>query len=142
MTGCETRERVVHRFFRAVDTRDWDQVLAAMTEHPRLDYTSLFGGEPEDLASSEVIERWRGLLPGFDATMHLLGPLVHEGDTVECNVRGYHHLGNDTWMVAGWYTLLLVDGDEGPVIAGIRLLVSYETGSRDLVDRAQERASG
>lgn len=136
------RHTAVHRFFRAVDTRDWDLVTATLADRVTLDYTSLFGGEPETLEPEEIAARWRGLLPGFDATMHFLGPLVDDGDTVQCNVRGYHRLEGETWMVAGWYTLDLSDTGGRVRIRGITLATSYEAGGRDLVEKAQQRASG
>ncbi len=132
---------MIHRFFRAVDAREWDTVGGCFADQVRLDYTSLFDGEPETLTPEEILGRWQGLLPGFEATMHFLGPLVEDGDTVECNVRGYHHLEGQTWMVAGWYTLTVIERDERPLIAGITLASSYEEGSRDLVARAQENAA-
>ena len=131
----------IHRFFRAVDTRDWDAVTATFADQVTVDYTSLFGGEPETLSPEEITERWRGLLPGFDATMHFLGPLVEDGDTVQCNVRGYHFLDGDTWMVAGWYTLEITEPAGQVRIRGIKLQTAYEEGSRALLEKAQERAA-
>ena len=94
----------VVRFFHAVDDRNWAAVRAGLTDEVSSDYTSLFGGAPERLAGDALVTRWQGLLPGFDGTQHLLGPLVIEqtGDdaTVACNVRAYHHLGGSTWLVA------------------------------------------
>ncbi len=129
----------VTRFFRAVDLRDWAVVRSLLADRVVLDYVSVFGGEVEDVAADDVIERWRALLPGFDATQHLLGPLAElAGDgTVECNVRGYHHLAGEVWMVAGWYVLRVADGR----LAGITLTGTYETGSRELLARARERAA-
>lgn len=134
------RHTTINRFFRAVDTRDWDTVAATLADHVALDYTSLFGGEAEVLSPDDVTKRWRGLLPGFDATMHLLGPLIDDGDTVQCNFRGYHHIDGKTWMVAGWYTLDVVQTAAGVRIAGIKIESSYEEGSRELVEQAQQRA--
>jgi hypothetical protein len=129
------------RFFRAVDTRDWDTVHALLADEVTLDYVSVFGGEPETIASDEVVKRWQGLLPGFDATQHLLGTLAEIDGAVQGNVRGYHVLGDEVWMVAGWYHLSIRPADP-PRIAGILLTASYETGSRDLIARAQARAAG
>jgi SnoaL-like protein len=123
-------------FFHAVDDRDWPAVRAGLAEEVATDYTSLFGGEPERLAADALVERWRGLLPGFDATQHLLGPLVPSGTTVECNVRGYHHLDGRTWMVAGRYTLTL----HGEKVAGIVLHTAYQEGDKSLVEEATARA--
>lgn len=136
-----TLRETVGRFFRAVDTRDWDMIGSILADQVDVDYTSVFGGQPERLTGVELAERWRRMLPGFDATQHLVGPLLESGGgVVECNVRGYHHLDGQTWMVAGWYTLTLIEVDGRTRVAGIDLAASYETGSRDLVDRAQRRA--
>jgi hypothetical protein len=126
------------RFFRAIDTRDWQTVRDGLADRVTLDYVSVFGGEVETIAAEEVVERWRALLPGFDATQHFLSELATGGDGVlECNVRGHHVIGDRVWMVAGWYRLTLA----GDRLSGIALDASYETGSRDLVDEAQKRAA-
>jgi hypothetical protein len=129
-------------FFHAVDDRDWTAVRAGLAEEVDTDYTSLFGGSPERVPADDLVERSRGLLPGFDGTQHLLGPLVVTGTRVACNVRGYHALDGAVWTVAGRYTLSMVpDGDRWRV-GGIVLRVSYEEGDRSLTATAAERASG
>ncbi|PZS32931.1 MAG: hypothetical protein DLM58_08950 [Pseudonocardiales bacterium] len=141
MTISDGVSLAIHRFFRAVDARDWDTASQLLADQVSIDYTSVFGGEPERVAGGEIVQRWRDLLPGFDATQHFLGPLLGTGEgVVECNVRGFHHLDGGTWMVAGWYTLTLAEDDGRVRIAGIDLAESYETGSRDLVERARQRA--
>jgi hypothetical protein len=135
------------RFFHAVDDRAWDTVRAGLTGTVDTDYTSLFGGDPERLAADALVDRWRGLLPGFDGTQHLLGPIVvTPGDggraTADCNVRGYHRLDGATWMVAGRYTLTLHRTDGTWQVAGIVLRTTYQDGDPALAERAASRASG
>jgi hypothetical protein len=136
----------VVRFFHAVDDRDWQAVRAGLADEVGVDYSSLFGGGPERLAADELVARWRGLLPGFDGTQHLLGPLVitAAGDdaTVDANVRGYHHLGGSTWLVAGRYTLTLRRADPAWRVAGIVLHTTYQEGDRSLAGQATARAAG
>ena len=130
------------RFFRAIDTRDWHVVEALLADRVDLDYTSVFAGEPEQLTRADVVDRWRHLLPGFDATQHFVAPLIAAGTGVwEGNVRGYHHLDGQTWMVAGWYRLAVRETSETVEITSISLTEAYEEGDRDLVARAQERIS-
>jgi SnoaL-like domain len=129
------------RFFHDVDRKDWPAIRNGLTDPLETDYTSLFGGEPERLAADEMVDRWRALLPGFDVTQHLLGPIAvtgSDGDaaTCECNVRAYHRLGGRVWMVAGRYTLTV----RGGRVAGIVLHTLYEEGDRGLVEEATERA--
>ena len=132
-------------FFHAIDDRAWPAVRAGLTEQVSSDYTSLFGGAPEQLAAGALVTRWQGLLPGFDGTQHLLGPLVIEqtGDdvTVACNVRAYHHLAGSTWLVAGRYSLTLRRLDRTWRVAGIVLHTTYEEGDRALTDQATARAA-
>jgi hypothetical protein len=125
-------------FFHDVDRRDWEAIRAGLADRVSTDYTSLFGGEPEELTADALVERWRGLLPGFDATQHLLGPLVVRGDRAECNVRAYHRLGDRVWLVAGRYTLTLRDGR----LAGIVLHTAYQDGDTGLPQEATARAAG
>lgn|SRR5689334_6479893 len=140
----------VVRFFHDVDRQDWAGLRAALTDSVRTDYTSLFGGSVERVAADELLDRWRGLLPGFDATQHLLGPfapadppaaLAEPGDTwLECNVRAYHRLGSEVWLVAGRYTLGVRD-DGVPRIGCIVLHTAYQDGDPGLVERATARAA-
>lgn len=142
---------LVIRFFHAVDRRDWSTLRVSLTDEVDTDYTELFGGQPQRLAATDLIDQWRALLPGFDATQHFLGPLVMTPDrttdadtasgVVECSVRGYHRLGEQVWMVAGWYSLTVRATAERWQIAGITLHVSYEDGDRGLTEMASERAS-
>ena len=141
----------VARFFHAVDDRDWTAVRDGLTDEVAVDYTSLFGGAPERLAAGALVERWQGLLPGFDGTQHLLGPLVitpaDEGATgstdatVAANVRAYHHLNGSTWLVAGRYSLTLRRAGQTWRLAGIVLRTTYEEGDRSLTERATARAA-
>jgi hypothetical protein len=137
----------VVRFFHAVDDRDWPTVRSGVTDVLHTDYTSLFGGEPERIEADALVDRWRGLLPGFDGTQHFLGPIVvaRTGDdtaTGDCNVRGYHHFDGATWLVAGRYELALRRTDAGWLVAGIVLRTTYQEGDPTLVEKATARATG
>lgn len=146
---------VVTTMLHAIDALDWRTVRAALAPRVTTDYTSLWGGEPEKVAADELVDRWRRLLTGFDATQHLTGPVVvtradDRGATCATTVRGYHHLvtgaGAATWMVAGRYEIGLGRGPDGWTVDAITLAVAYEDGDRGLVDvarrRGEDRAGG
>lgn len=63
--------------------------------------------------------------------------------TASCttNVRGYHRVGDATWMVAGRYVMRLerADGSDWR-IAAMTLRHYYDDGDRGLVDVAIKRA--
>jgi len=152
LTVSEGVSAVVTRLLHAVDDLDWDTVRALLADQVSLDYTSLWGGAPQQLSGDEVVATWRQLVPGFDATQHLTGPVVvtaadDSGAVCTTTVRGYHTLveGGHTgvWMVAGRYHITLTPAPVAPAwrINGITLRVSYEEGSRVLVEQARTRVA-
>jgi len=137
----------VTTMLHAVDVLDWIGVRAAFADHVTVDYTSLFGGEPAFLPTDELISSWRGLLPGFDATQHLIGPVVSSvsGDNAkaETGVRGYHRLAGekcgDMWMVAGHYAFDLRREFETWRITAMTLIAYYQEGNLELPRVAKAR---
>lgn len=135
---------VLPRLLYAIDVLDWPGVREALADEVRLDYTSLFGGEPETLSGDDVTARWQALMPGFDATQHLTGPVLLTGDghgvRADTHVRGYHRIegceGGEIWGVYGHYTARLADGR----ITALTLQVFYQEGNRDLPTIAGQRA--
>lgn len=148
-------ERLVQRMLWAVDRLDWPSIRGAFAARVRVDYTSLFGGEAQDVAADELLAGWRTLLPGFDATQHITGPVIVTltGDgaaTAETHVRGYHHIAGDrsgaiagaqggTWMVAGHYVMGVRRENEDWRIAAITLQSFWQEGRLDLAKLATER---
>lgn len=134
----------------AIDRLDWRVVHAAFAPTVAVDYTSLFGGSAETLPVETLIERWRRLLPGFDATQHLIGPIVVTGDsgpaaTAETQVRGYHYMsgaeGGSVWMAAGRYQFAMERRDGEWRIGAITLHLAYQEGNRGLPETAQARVA-
>jgi hypothetical protein len=138
----------VTSLLHGVDALDWTRVRGALAAEVRLDYTSLFGGSATSLPADQLVANWRALLPGFDATQHLIGPiLVRGGDAraeVEATVRGYHRIkdaaGGDIWMVAGRYDMQLAPDAGQWRIAAITLVTYYQEGNLALPALAQQRA--
>lgn len=152
MSTADDAADAVVALFHAIDDLDWAAVTASLTSAVAIDYTSLWGGQPDRVAAEQVPSAWRELLPGFDATQHLLGPILAtsaDANTVhfDLNVRGYHVIRGDqpddpptaTWMVAGRYDIDVHRHDGAWRIAAITLHVSYEHGDRSLVDVAHDR---
>ena len=137
---------VVSRMLLAIDEVEWGGVRAAFADEVRVDYSSLSGAPPATVSADALIESWRGVLPGFDATQHLTGPIVVDelgSDEVvaRTSVRGYHWIANEEWMVAGRYTMTLrVSGSSWRIIA-ITLTVSHQSGVLSLPAAARERAA-
>ncbi|GAA5137406.1 nuclear transport factor 2 family protein [Pseudonocardia adelaidensis] len=153
MPASDDPAAVLTRLLQAVDDLDWPAVRDCLADEVRTDYTELFGGAAETVSGDELVRRWQGLLPGFDATQHLIGTgrleegvgAGGDGPTVRTHVRGYHHIagadGGATWGVHGHYVVPLVRSPGGWRIAGITLRVFYQEGNTGLPALATERAA-
>ncbi len=60
----------------AIDRLDWPAVRQSFADRVTVDYRSLNGEPAAEVKAEDLIAGWRALLPGFDATQHLLGPVV------------------------------------------------------------------
>lgn len=149
MNDRQAIEDTVTRLLFAIDRLDWLDVRGTLWDEVQIDYTSLFGGQPERLKADELVERWRSLLPGFDRTQHMTGPILVEPISatearVETHVRGYHYIAADpggSWMVAGHYVIPMRKTDLGWKIAGITLQTYWQEGNTDLPGIAATRAA-
>jgi hypothetical protein len=56
----------------AVDLAAYNLAEKAFAPKVTIDYTSLWGGQPNAMTPAELMTAWRGIVPGFDATWHEL----------------------------------------------------------------------
>jgi SnoaL-like domain len=128
----------------AIDRRDWTSARSRLAPKVRTDYTSLFGGSPRTQSDAELIEGWRALVPGFDATQHLTGHILADisGDTaqVRCAVTAIHCIGRDQWTPSGHYEMELMRVGGRWVIGAIGYHNAFVAGDGTLPQRAQARA--
>ncbi|MEW2354315.1 nuclear transport factor 2 family protein [Spirillospora sp. NPDC029432] len=139
---------VATRLFHALDAHDWQTIGALTTDSIDLDYPSKQGG-PELVSADDFVSGLRSFLPGFDATQHLLGPIVVEpGEEPEATARfdaRVTHLITEAadapiWVIGCHYTLGLTRRDGGWKLCSSRVRVLYEEGNRDLEAAARQRA--
>ncbi|MFT7772234.1 nuclear transport factor 2 family protein [Roseateles sp.] len=127
----------------AVDLGRYELAEAAFAPRVRIDYSSLWGGEAQDLATPDLLAAWRGLVPGFDATLHELGPVQVELDAgqalASAEVEARHWLDGELWTLRGSYRWPLRLGAQGWRVTGMTFLLSQEQGDRGLCARAQAR---
>jgi hypothetical protein len=143
-------QKQIATMLNAIDALDWSTVRAAFASRVAVDYTSLFGGSAETLATDALLERWRGLLPGFEATQHLIGPVIvtengGEVATAEAQARGYHYVsgaeGGVVWMAAGRYRFAMERREGEWKIAGITFQLAYQEGNLAMPGIAQARVA-
>ncbi|WP_352906969.1 nuclear transport factor 2 family protein [Mesorhizobium sp. M0816] len=125
------------------DLREWDRVRSYFAARVTTDYTSLFGGEVTTSGRDALIAQWQGLLPGFDATQHLITNITVEGAdngaVARSHVRAAHWIGSRFWTVGGSYLHRLVRTPEGWRVNAIAIHRLYEEGDRAVLAAAADR---
>jgi hypothetical protein len=137
----------VNQFFISVDYRDWKKVKTIFNDKVLLDYTSMTGGQPSVLTSDQIIDSWKGFLPGFDKTHHQIGNYLIETDSdltkVFCYITATHYLDNESknnlWIVVGSYDFELSMNDKNWRITKMKFNLKYTDGNNDLPKMAQDR---
>ncbi|TIO11099.1 nuclear transport factor 2 family protein [Mesorhizobium sp.] len=127
------------------DLREWNRVRSYFAARVTTDYTSLFGGEVATGDRDALIAQWQGLLPGFDATQHLITNIVVEGAGNEAiarsHVRATHWIDTRFWTVGASYLHRLVRTPEGWRVSAIAIHRLYEEGDRAVLAAAADRVS-
>jgi len=127
----------INRLGRAIDDQDWPGANAVFADQIATDYTSLWGGEPETVAVTTLVDQWRELVSGaWDATQHVITNILADidGDTATAvaNVIAAHHLAKPTgppvWTVRGTYRLRLTRAGERWIIDALTLRVAWTDG--------------
>jgi hypothetical protein len=128
----------------AVDLANYALAERAFAPKVVVDHTSLWGGTPNTITPGELMDAWRGIVPGFDATWHELGPVSAQvqGDraTATAAVDGRHWIGQAVWRPIGNYEWELEKRDGRWQVTRMAFLMTREIGDRGLAARAIERA--
>lgn len=129
----------------AVDRAAYDLAEEAFAPEIVIDYTSLWGGEPATMTPADLMTAWRGIVPGFDATWHELGPVsvTLEGDTATATafVDGRHWIGEDLWRPVGNYIWDVSEINGEWKVTRMVFQMTEEIGDRGLAAQAMERAA-
>jgi hypothetical protein len=132
------------------DAHRWDDLVQLFTPEVSVDYTALQGGSPSVHKASDLVESWKGFLPGFSGTSHLIGlPLVTingnlaraEASFTATHVITDHDQPDRLWMVGGRYEMSLAKFDDRWHISTVRLVPAWQFGDRDLPAEASRRAA-
>jgi len=128
--------------FSGADERDWEKVKNTLAGHVLLDYSALSGSPASALTPDEIINAWKGLLPGFDLTHHQPADFtVKEDDnkaTVHYFAKADHFLGDSKWTVEANYDTDLVKTADGWKINSHKISHAKQSGDITLPAKAME----
>jgi hypothetical protein len=128
----------------AVDLAAYDLAEKAFAPKIVVDYTSLWGGQPNTMTPAELMTAWRGIVPGFDATWHELGPVQAQvsGSSAKAtaSVDGRHWIGAQLWRPVGQYNWDLEKLNGQWKVTRMQFNMTQEIGDRAVATQAMERA--
>jgi hypothetical protein len=129
--------------FTGADEHNWRKVQNAMAENILLDYASLSDSPAATLPSMQIIETWKGFLPGFDRTHHQLSNfrVIPQGNTakVHCDGKADHFIDDDVWTVEGTYDAEVSKIDDRWAVTMLKFNLSKQSGNTKLPALAIER---
>lgn len=129
----------------AVDLAAYDLAEQAFAPSIVIDYTSLWGGEPQTMTPQDLMDAWRGIVPGFTATWHELSNVqaVVTGDRAQASafVDGRHWLDEALWRPVGHYLWELERRNGRWMVTSMTFQMTEEFGDRTLAQRAMERVA-
>lgn len=138
---------VVNSIFMKTDRRDWQAVSEAFADEVLLDYSSM-GAAAETLKPTEIVARWKDLLPGFKMTQHTITNhrVSLDDNEAECFCYGnaLHYLPNDSgkdiWRVMGYYEHHLIKTAQGWKVDRMKFTATLVDGNNDLPKMATDAA--
>lgn len=141
--------RLMARFARGIDLRDWDLYRSVFTDEIDIDYTSYRAGNEGRFRAEDWVQRGRMLFPGLAASQHFLSNLDIDIDgeegTVTSYVRAEHVLpntsGDSMFTIGGYYTDGVVRVGGEWKIRSKKLTVLWNSGNPQVLALARDRAA-
>ncbi|MEU7164137.1 nuclear transport factor 2 family protein [Streptomyces morookaense] len=127
------------------DKREWELLRGSVfADTVLVDYTSLHGGKPAEMAAAELIGAWRDRLSGLTSTQHLItNHLVRvTGDTAvaTADFQATHLLpnpyGGPLWTLGGHYRFTLRRTPAGWRIDGLTMTTDWAYGNHEIMERS------
>ncbi|WP_050645356.1 nuclear transport factor 2 family protein [Vibrio coralliirubri] len=135
----------INSFSALADQGAFEYLGRLLAPELTVDYTTLFGNEPQQVKREDLMQQWAGFLPGFDATFHNLSNLnvTINDDIANATVdfTAYHWLDEQGfWAVSGEYEFGLQRAGDSWQIISVKLNREAEQGSRTVLAEAPKHA--
>jgi len=137
--------KVIANIFEGADERDWKKVKASFAEDVLLDYSSMNGNPATVLSAGDIVEAWKGFLPGFDITHHQVADFqTKELDGVaKAHFFGKadHFIDSESWTVEGTYDLELAVSGNDAKVTKFKFNLEKQSGDTTLPQKAVAKLS-
>lgn len=140
---------LIHRYAFGIDTRDWKLFRSIFADQLHMDFSSYSGSPGADMTGDDWVAGCRRMLPGFDATQHVLSNFMFDlrGDeaTVTVYMQAEHFIanadGDGSHTLGGYYVHQCRRGSDGWKIHATTLNVTWSRGNRHVYQLAAERVA-
>ncbi len=142
-------QETILKYAWGIDSRDWDLFRSIFADEVEMDFSSYSGAPGSKMSADDWVEGCKSLLPGFDATQHVLTNFMIDvaGDAASAIVymKAEHfianNLGDNYHTLGGHYTHRLERGSDGWKIHATTLTVTWSRGNRQVYDLARQRVA-
>lgn len=125
----------------AADRGDFEAARRCFAPEVLVDYSSLWGGKPQRMDGQALADLWQSVMPGFDATLHLLSDFKCQAAgataSASAHVEARHWLAGASWTLLGYFHCLLARDPGQPwLITSLAFALTQELGDRALAAQA------
>lgn len=140
---------LIYRYAFGIDTRDWELFRSIFADELHMDFSSYSGSPGTDMSGDDWVAGCRRMLPGFDATQHVLSNFMYDISGDEATVTVYmqaehfiaNQLGDASHTLGGYYVHRCRRGAAGWKIHATTLNVTWSRGNRHVYQLAAERVA-
>jgi hypothetical protein len=130
------------------DQRRWEELTGIFARQVHVDYTSLNGGDPEQVPAADLVAGWQSVLGALDATQHLVANhlVIIDGDqaTVTASFQATHLLdnpyGDRLWALGGDYRFTLARQQGNWRITAITMTATWAAGNQQIMTLAAAKS--
>ena len=131
-----------------IDSRNWALFRSIFDDEIEMDFSSFNGTPAARMRADDWVAACEALLPGFDATQHVLTnfmiDLGQDTATAIVYMKAEHfianQLGDNSHTLGGHYTHRLKRTGDGWKIHATTLIVTWSRGNEQVYDLARQRA--
>lgn len=138
-------QETILKYAWGIDSRSWDLFRSIFADELEMDFSSFSGTPAAKMTAEQWVEGCKALLPGFDATQHVLSNFMIDVDgetaTAVVYMKAEHFIGDDFHTLGGHYTHRLKRHGIGWLIHETTLTVTWQRGNFDVYDQARQRAT-
>ncbi|MBO6702276.1 MAG: nuclear transport factor 2 family protein [Pseudomonadales bacterium] len=142
-------QQTILNYAWGIDSRDWKLFRSIFADDLVMDFSSYSGKPASKITGDEWVAGCQAMLPGFDATQHVLTNFMIEVEEDEATAIVYmkaehfiaNVLGDNAHTLGGHYIHKLKRHGERWLIHATTLMVTWSRGNRQVYELARQRVA-